>query len=201
MTLTASAGALRAGLSDPLAALGVDLEDVDVSKAGRRHVVRVVVDRDGGVDLDLVAAVSRCISDLLDVAPLSESLPGPFVLEVTSPGIDRPLTEPRHWRRAVGRLVHVTRTDESVVEGRLIEVPSPSQAVVATSAGDIVVLVDDVRRAVVQVEFNRPDAPVVAEIGEDHEASGDDGDETDGDADAETVDDAEIDAHAVGEQE
>ena len=109
--MSPSAELVRTGLRGPLADMGVDLEDVEVVKAGRRHVVRVVVDRDGGVDLDLVASVSQRVSELLDAPPLSDQLPGPFVLEVTSPGVDRPLTEPRHWRRARGRLVQATMAD------------------------------------------------------------------------------------------
>ena len=87
-------------------AAGYDLEEVAVSPAGRRKVVRVVVDTDGGVSLDDVAEVSRAVSGVLD---RHDDLLGssPYVLEVTSPGVDRPLSEPRHWRRAVGRLVEV----------------------------------------------------------------------------------------------
>jgi len=149
---------VRAGLVEPLRALGVDVEAVEIQKAGRRHVVRVVVDRDGGVDLDLVAAVSRRASELLDVPPLSDALPGPFVLEVTSPGVDRPLTEPRHWRRAVSRLVQVTLADGTTVDGRLLSVPSDEEVVVAGAGGDVTIPLSAVERAVVQVEFNRPDA-------------------------------------------
>lgn len=147
---------LLAGLSAPLSELGVDVESVEVQKAGRRHVVRIVVDRDGGVDLDLVSGVSRRASELLDVPPLSDALPGPFVLEVTSPGVDRPLTEPRHWRRAIGRLVHVTLKDGGTVEGRVTAMPSEQEVTVTTAAAEETLRVDDVQRAVVQVEFNRP---------------------------------------------
>jgi len=84
----------------------VDLEDVTLKAAGRRTVVTVVVDADGGVDLDRVADISRSISDVLDADP--ELLPGAFVLEVTSPGVDRPLTLPQHWRRARTRLVNIS---------------------------------------------------------------------------------------------
>lgn len=155
--MSSSGAALKAGLDQPLAALGVDVESVDVQKAGRRHVVRIVVDRDGGVDLDLVAAVSQRASQLLDEPPLADVLPGPFVLEVTSPGVDRPLTEPRHWRRARNRLVHVTLADGSHVEGRITGVPSDDEVVVTTERGDVTVTRADVERAVVQVEFNRKD--------------------------------------------
>jgi ribosome maturation factor RimP len=96
---------LREILEPVVADAGYDLEDVTTAAAGRRTVIRVVVDRDGGVDLDAVAAVSRAVSAALDETdPLGDS---PYVLEVTSPGVDRPLTEPQHWRRNQGRLVNV----------------------------------------------------------------------------------------------
>lgn len=163
--MTASADVLMSGLRAPLDDLGVDLESVEVQKAGRRHVVRVVVDRDGGVDLDLIAEVSQRVSELLDAEPLSGELPGPFVLEVTSPGVDRPLTEPRHWRRALTRLVHVTRLDGAEFEGRLTAVPSDSEAVLSTSSGEVAIALAEVRRAVVQVEFSRVEA--IADVEEE----------------------------------
>lgn len=87
-------------------AAGYDLEDLVVTPAGRRSVVRVVVDRDEGVTLDDIAEVSRAVSAALDDND-GDLGRAPYVLEVTSPGVDRPLTEPRHWRRNVGRLVTV----------------------------------------------------------------------------------------------
>ena len=87
-------------------AAGYDLEELVVTPAGRRSVVRVVVDRDEGVSLDDVAEVSRAVSSVLDEND-GDLGRAPYVLEVTSPGVDRPLTEPRHWRRNVGRLVTV----------------------------------------------------------------------------------------------
>lgn len=157
--MTASADVVKSGLAGPLAGMGVDVEAVEVAKVGRRHVVRVVIDKDGGVDLDLVAAVSQQASALLDQPPLSDALPGPFVLEVTSPGVDRPLSQPRHWRRATGRLVHVVRRDGTTVDGRVALMPGQEEVVLATAAGDVVVDFADVQSALVQVEFNRgPDA-------------------------------------------
>jgi ribosome maturation factor RimP len=89
---------------------GYDLEDVSVARAGRRHVVRIIVDGDGGINLDAVADVSRAVSAALDLAEESggDIVAGEYQLEVSSPGVDRPLTLPRHWRRNVGRLVKVT---------------------------------------------------------------------------------------------
>ncbi len=145
------------GLSAPLTELGVDLEDIDVTKAGRRHVVRVVIDRDGGVDLDLVAQVSQRVSELMDAPPLDRAIDGAFVLEVTSPGVDRPLTLPRHWRRALTRLVRVTLSDGTEFDGRITDVPDDETVVLEVDGEAREVAVADVTRAVVQVEFNRKD--------------------------------------------
>jgi ribosome maturation factor RimP len=99
---------------------GYDLEDVSVSPAGRRKLVRVTVDADGGIDLDAVADVSRVVATALDSdAQADEVLAGPYVLEVSSPGVDRPLVEPRHWRRASGRMVSVP-VGEHTVTGRVL---------------------------------------------------------------------------------
>jgi ribosome maturation factor RimP len=108
----------QSGLSELVApvveAQGYDLEDLTVSPAGRRSVVRVVVDRDGGVDLDAVADLSRAISGALDSSDrVGEA---PYVLEVSSPGVDRPLTEPRHWRRNLGRVVATPAATGRVLE-------------------------------------------------------------------------------------
>lgn len=100
---------------------GFDLERVNVSRVGRRHSVQVIVDRDGGVGLDAIADVSRVLSEALDEAEAAgdAALPGEYVLEVSSPGVDRPLTEPRHWRRNVGRLVSVRLAGAGTVTGRI----------------------------------------------------------------------------------
>jgi ribosome maturation factor RimP len=92
---------------------GYDLEELVVTPAGRRSVVRVVVDRDEGVTLDDIAEVSRAVSAVLDEND-GDLGRAPYVLEVTSPGVDRPLTEPRHWRRNTGRLVTVPIGGEQI---------------------------------------------------------------------------------------
>lgn len=161
--MTSASATLRAELTGPLASLGVDVESVEIQKAGRRHVVRVVVDRDGGVDLDLIADVSRRASELLDSEALADALPGPFVLEVTSPGVDRPLTEARHWRRAMRRLVDVTLTDGTEIVGRVVDVPSDDEVVLSTDHGDRSIQRRAVERAVVQVEFNRVESDDVVD--------------------------------------
>jgi len=98
-------------------AMNMDLESVRVSAAGRRRLLRVVVDADGGVSLDDIALASRELSLRLDKAAEMGDLP--YTLEVSSPGVDRPLTQPRHWRRAVGRLVVAPQADGGPVAGRI----------------------------------------------------------------------------------
>jgi len=93
-----------------LTAMEIDLEAVKITSAGRRVVLRIVIDADGGVSLDDIAEVSREVSAKLDAKnAMGEA---PYTLEVTSPGVDRPLTQQRHWRRATGRLVVVPLIDK-----------------------------------------------------------------------------------------
>lgn len=103
-----------------LAGAGYDLEDLTVRQTGRRHQLRVTVDADGGVSLDVIADLSRAIADALDDAEAQgqEVIPGEYQLEVSSPGVDRPLTLPRHWRRAAGRMVSV-KAPGGMVTGRV----------------------------------------------------------------------------------
>jgi ribosome maturation factor RimP len=154
----ASASAQRERLATVIepavAAAGYDLEEVAVSPAGRRKVVRVVVDADGGVSLDDVAEVSRAVSGVLDQ---HDDLLGasPYVLEVTSPGVDRPLSEPRHWRRAVGRLVEVPLAGRTV---RARVVGADAAAVeLDTGAERSRHPYAELGRGRVQVEFGRPE--------------------------------------------
>jgi ribosome maturation factor RimP len=153
-----AANAIRSQLSDLLlpvvGAAGLDLEDVTVSRAGSRSVVRVVVDGDHGLDLDTVAEVSRRISAVLDEA--GDVLRGAYVLEVTSPGVDRPLTAPRHWRRARTRKVRVQLTDGREVIGRVQEASEDptGSAELLTEGGPVRIGYAEVRRATVEVEFS-----------------------------------------------
>jgi ribosome maturation factor RimP len=141
---------LRDALEPVVAAAGFDLEDVTVSVAGRRSVIRVIVDRDGGADMDAIAAVSRVVSDAFDSTNVTGD--NPYTLEVTSPGVDRPLTQARHWRRNAGRLVVA-----GDVRGRIVA---------ADDAG-VTLLVDGTERVVpyaelpagqVQIEFANPES-------------------------------------------
>jgi ribosome maturation factor RimP len=141
-------------LGPVVAGEGYDLEDVSVTQAGRRSLVRVSVDADGGIDLDAVAVVSRVVSDALDAdSPGGPAFAGPYVLEVSSPGIDRPLSEQRHWRRAVGRLVQVP-VDGVGVQGRVVDASDAGIRLdVAGSVRDLAW--SQLGRGSVQVEFHR----------------------------------------------
>jgi ribosome maturation factor RimP len=146
-----------AGVIRPvIAAAGMDLESVRVTAAGRRRLLRVVVDSDRGVSLDDAAVVSRELSAALDAVAVMGDFP--YTLEVSSPGVDRPLTDQRHWRRAVGRLVQVAVTDSGgarPVSGR----------VAAADADGVTLDVEGARRrfpyavlgpGAIQVEFGHP---------------------------------------------
>lgn len=138
---------------------GHDLEDVTVSPAGRRSVVRVVVDRDGGVPLDDVAEVSRVVSDALDELDAAEPglLGTSYVLEVSSPGVDRPLTAPRHWRRSTGRLVRAVLREGGETTGRVLRADDgeDGSVVLDVEGAERVLPYGELARGVVQVEFTR----------------------------------------------
>ena len=106
-------------LADPLQALGLDVEAVELTPAGKRRILRIAVDGDNGVTLDDVADATRTVSEVLDASDVMGEMP--YTLEVTSRGVDRPLTLPRHWRRNADRLVKVTTTDGETVTGRIVD--------------------------------------------------------------------------------
>ena len=154
--MTASADRLRALVRPVIEAAGCDLEDLTVTAAGRRSVVRILVDNDAGITLDDVAEVSRAVGTALDAA--DEADPGllgaSYVLEVSSPGVDRPLTEPRHWRRNTGRLVSVTPREGTAVAGRVVATDD-SGVTLDLDGEQRTLAYGDVVRAAVQVEFSR----------------------------------------------
>lgn len=149
-------------VADLLAGTGHDLEEVTVTAAGRRSVVRVVVGSDAPLDLDAVAELSRRVSDVLDAQEAFGE--APYTLEVTSPGVDRPLTAPRHWRRARGRRVTAT-VDGEELTARVGELAGGTVALVLPGDdGPVVreVALDAVTAAVVEIEFRAPDPAELA---------------------------------------
>ncbi|HEY2792760.1 MAG TPA: ribosome maturation factor RimP [Micromonosporaceae bacterium] len=139
------------------AAAGYDLEDLAVVRMGRRFVVRVSVDRDGGVPLDAVADLARAVSTALDEAESAggDLIPGEYQLEVSSPGVSRPLTLPRHWRRNTGRLVKV-RVGGHTIVGRVLS--ADDERVELDVEGDVRELAyADLGPGRVEIEFSRVD--------------------------------------------
>ena len=140
-------------LRDPLSDLGLDLEAVELTPAGKRRVLRVAVDKDGGVTLDDIAEATRAVSQQLDDGDLMGEQA--YTLEVTSRGVDRPLTQPRHWRRNSDRLVRADLRDGSQITGR-IGASDDSGVVLDVSGAPRRVPFDAIAKALVQIEFNRP---------------------------------------------
>ena len=159
-------------VADAVAAAGFELENLNVQAAGRRRLVKVVVDSDEPIDLDDIAEVSRAVSAALD-AQDDTALGGPYTLEVTSPGLDRPLTKPRHWRRAKLRLVKVRQTDGTQFAGRVGPVDDdPDGGVALLTDGELRrVNYADVAHAVVEVEFKQPPAEELERLA-NHERNG-----------------------------
>lgn len=134
---------------------GFDLDSLEVQQAGRRQLVKVVVDADDGVGLDEVAEVSRTVSAALDAN--EHVLASAYTLEVTSPGLDRPLTQPRHWRRARFRLVRITPAEGAAYVARVG--PAGEHSVRVLTEGRLTdVTYQSVAKAVVEVEFKQPPA-------------------------------------------
>lgn len=145
-------------LDDEFARAGYEIEDVVVHASARPPKITVIADGDKPLDLDTIGVLSRSASKLLDTV---DAAAGRYVLEVSSPGVGRPLTIEKHFRRARGRKAELTLTDGSQLTGRLGETGDGHLQLVvpARARGDWTVrdipLVDIVE-GVVQVEFSSP---------------------------------------------
>jgi len=137
---------IAVAITPAIEAAGCYLEEVTLTPAGKRKIMTVIVDGDTNLSLDQVTAVSKEVSAIVEVLPALGDTP--FTLEVTSPGVDRPLTHPRHWRKNHGRLINVTLEDGKVVKGRIgdsteidVEIDSLKIAYAA------------MKRALIEIEF------------------------------------------------
>ncbi|HEX6870277.1 MAG TPA: ribosome maturation factor RimP [Micromonosporaceae bacterium] len=193
---------LTAVIEPALAEIGLDLEELSVTRVGRRHLVRVVVDADGGVGHDELTDASRDIVTALDdaeqaagslfagpgVGGAADSGDDAYTLEISSPGVDRPLTLPRHWRRNLGRLVKV-KAGGALLTARVMAADDDQ---VSLDAGGNVqkFRYDELGAGRVQVEFTRLADLTDEDFGpEIVDSEGDDG----VDAEADEDDDAEYD--------
>ena len=153
--------AIESVVRDAVADVGFDLESLEEVRIGQRWVIRVIVDSDAGVGLDDIAAVSRAVSLALDER--DELMAGPYTLEVTSPGVDRPLTHPRHWRRNRLRLVRATLVAGGELIGRIGD--CDDEGVTLLASGSLRrVRYTELSRAVVEVEFRHPPANELAAL-------------------------------------
>lgn len=149
------------GLVEPLvSAEQLDLEEIEVSRAGRRRVLRVIVDSDEGVELDACADLSRAISEKLDETDVMGE--DEYVLEVSSPGADRPLTEHRHYVRATGRLARLTLNEGGELVARILAVDEEGldlevPGVKGRKPTSRRIAFDEIAKARVELEFNRKD--------------------------------------------
>jgi len=139
---------ISAAVTPALSALGFYLEDVTITSAGRRSMLTIIVDGDTHLSLDQVTSATKAISEIVEsLQSLGDT---PFTLEVTSPGLDRPLTKPRHWRKNIDRLVKVVLLDGKEIKGR-IKATSEDCATVDQSEINFT----EIKRASLEVEFKQ----------------------------------------------
>jgi ribosome maturation factor RimP len=129
---------------------GLELVDVSWSGQGRRPLLRITIDRAGGVDLDTISVVSEKVSRRLDLEGFE---PGPYQLEVTTPGLERPLWRPQDFRRAVGQRIRV-RTEDGTVEGELRGADDEVLRIAAPEGGERPVRLADVAAARTVVDWD-----------------------------------------------
>jgi len=139
---------ISAVITPALSNLGFYLEDLTITSAGRRSMITVIVDGDTHLSLDQVTVATKAISELVEnIQSLGQT---PFTLEVTSPGLDRPLTKPRHWRKNIDRLVKIVLLDGSEIKGRI-----KGATEIAASVDEQTVNYSEVKRAILEIEFKQ----------------------------------------------
>jgi ribosome maturation factor RimP len=139
---------VAAVITPAIEALGFYVEDISITSAGRRSMLTVIVDGDTHLSLDQVTVATKAISEIVENLPTLGN--NPFTLEVTSPGLDRPLTKPRHWRKNKDRLIKIVLNDGKEITGRIKD---------STDDGAIVdeqkVAFVDIKRATLEIEFKQ----------------------------------------------
>ena len=139
---------VAAVITPAIEALGFYVEDISITSAGRRSMLTVIVDGDTHLSLDQVTVATKAISEIVENLPTLEN--NPFTLEVTSPGLDRPLTKPRHWRKNKDRLIKIVLNDGKEITGRIKD-----------STDDLVIVDEqkvafvDIKRATLEIEFKQ----------------------------------------------
>lgn len=139
---------ISSAISPIIESTGNYLEEVKVLNAGKNKLITIIVDSDSHLNLDQVTQITKSISTTLD--ELSALGNSPFTLEVTSPGIDRPLTLERHWRKNIGKLVKVVKNNDEIVEGRILSLTSNSAILDSAEIN-----FTDVKKATLVIEFKK----------------------------------------------
>ncbi len=135
-------------ITPAIESLGFYIEDITITSAGKRSLLTVIVDGDTHLSLDQVTVATKAISEIVENLPTLGN--NPFTLEVTSPGLDRPLTKPRHWRKNQDRLIKIVLTDGKEIKGRIKD--STENAV---TVDEQTINFADIKRATLEVEFKK----------------------------------------------
>ena len=139
---------ISAAITPALSDLGFYLEDITITSAGRRSMLTVIVDGDTHLSLDQVTVATKAISEIVEnIQSLGQA---PFTLEVTSPGLDRPLTKPRHWRKNIDRLVKIVLFDGKEIKGRVKDATE-----ISATIDEQVIKFSDIKRATLEIEFKQ----------------------------------------------
>jgi ribosome maturation factor RimP len=139
---------ISAAITPALSDLGFYLEDITITSAGRRSMITVIVDGDTHLSLDQVTVATKAISEIVEnIQSLGQA---PFTLEVTSPGLDRPLTKPRHWRKNIDRLVKIVLLDGKEIKGRVKDATE-----ISATIDEQVIKFSDIKRATLEIEFKQ----------------------------------------------
>ena len=135
-------------ITPAIEALGFYVEDISITTAGRRSMLTVIVDGDTHLSLDQVTVATKAISEIVENLPTLGN--NPFTLEVTSPGLDRPLTKPRHWRKNKDRLIKIVLNDGKEISGRIKD---STEADVTVDEQNVKFA--DIKRATLEIEFKQ----------------------------------------------
>ncbi len=139
---------VAAAITPAIESLGFYVEDIAITSAGRRSMLTVIVDGDTHLSLDQVTVATKAISEIVENLPTLGS--NPFTLEVTSPGLDRPLTKPRHWQKNKDRLIKIILNDGNEISGRIKD-----STQLAVTVDERKVNFTDIKRATLEIEFKQ----------------------------------------------
>jgi ribosome maturation factor RimP len=139
---------VAAAITPVIESLGFYVEDIAITSAGKRSMLTVIVDGDTHLSLDQVTVATKAISEIVENLPTLGN--NPFTLEVTSPGLDRPLTKPRHWQKNKDRLIKIILNDGKEITGRIKD-----STQTAVTVDEQVINYADMKRATLEIEFKQ----------------------------------------------